>query len=278
MAKKVRVDQLLVEQGLFPTRTRAQAALMAGVVYVQGQRVDKAGALVSPEIALEVRGKDCPYVSRGGLKLARGLDALQWDVTGFNVVDLGSSTGGFCDCLLQRGAAHVVAVDVGKGQLDQKIREDSRVTILDQTNARYLQPQQIPYRPDLVTVDVSFISLALLFPAIRAIAPQALGLFLIKPQFECGPKYLRKGVVRDSAIHLQVLRQVLSKAGEEGLEALALTHSPVKGPAGNIEFLAGFRVHSDNLHEGSGSFCDALQWEPRLSQAVENAHRELNSG
>ena len=273
MAKKTRVDQLLVEQGLFPTRTRAQAALMAGIIYLNGQRVDKAGTLVLDESPLEVRGKDCPYVSRGGLKLARALDVFEWDVTGLKAIDLGSSTGGFCDCLLQRGAAHVVAVDVGKHQLDMKLRNDERVTVMEETNARHLKAGEMPYRAEFLSADLSFISLALLFPAMRQVGLQgARAACLIKPQFECGPKFLRKGVCRDPQIHFDVLKAVFAKAHLAGLEALLITHSPVKGPAGNIEFLAGFRLLPDN-QANQGAPPD---WDSRLTQAVESAHRELN--
>ncbi|MBS2039217.1 TlyA family RNA methyltransferase, partial [bacterium] len=180
MAKKIRLDQLLVEQAFFPSREKAQAAIMAGLVLVNGQRCDKAGTPIKEEAVLEIKGKPHPYASRGGLKLAQALDLLQWDVTDWQVVDLGASTGGFTDCLLQRGAARVCAVDVGRGQLDMKLQQDPRVLVMDKTNARYLE--ELPFQADLVTADLSFISLRLLYPVIWNWGAPRL-ITLIKPQF-----------------------------------------------------------------------------------------------
>jgi 23S rRNA (cytidine1920-2'-O)/16S rRNA (cytidine1409-2'-O)-methyltransferase len=267
---KMRVDQLLVEQGFFETRTRAQAALMAGVVYLDNQRIDKAGTSIPVDSPLEVRGKDCPYVSRGGLKLAKALEVFQLQVDGLRILDLGSSTGGFCDCLLQNGAANVIAVDVGKGQLHQKLREDARISVHEQTNARYLDPEQ--FQPvDAVTGDLSFISLSLLFPVVEKFLPadpmKGWSVMLIKPQFECGPKHLRKGVVRDAAIHLQVLKDISESASNHGLSLTRLDFSPVKGPAGNIEYLGFFQKKLEGRY--------ALG-HTQLQEIVDNSHTQLS--
>jgi 23S rRNA (cytidine1920-2'-O)/16S rRNA (cytidine1409-2'-O)-methyltransferase len=239
VSKKIRLDQLLVQQGLFPSRERAQAAIMAGVVLVGGQRCDKAGTPIKPDALIEVKGKPHPYASRGGLKLAQALDLLGWPVEGWLVVDLGASTGGFTDCLLQRGVARVCAVDVGRGQLDMKLQQDPRVIIRDKTNARYLEREQLPFAPDLVTADLSFISLRLLFPVIYLWQVDRL-ITLIKPQFETEARFLRKGVVLDPAVHEAVLERVTEAATCDGWNLEGLTHSPLRGPAGNIEFVAGF--------------------------------------
>ena len=212
---------------------------MAGIVYVGDQRVDKPGQTYAPDVQVRVQGKEHPYVSRGGLKLAKALDTFGWSVEGLRCVDVGASTGGFTDCMLQRGAAHVVAVDVGKGQLDLKLREDPRVTVMDKTNARYLEAQQLPYAPDLISIDVAFISLSLILPvAERLLSPDGRLVALIKPQFEAGRDKVRKGVVVDPAVHREVLERV---PGFSGLVPAGLTFSPVRGPAGNLEFLGGFR-------------------------------------
>jgi len=234
----------LVQQGLFPSRERAQAAIMAGLVLVGGQRCDKAGTPVAPESVIELKGKPHPYVSRGGLKLARALDLLNWSVEGLSVVDLGASTGGFTDCLLQRGAARVWAVDVGRGQLDLKLQQDPRVIVRDKTNARYLTRSDLPFSPDLVTADMSFISLRLFFPILYDWGFERL-VTLIKPQFETHARHLRKGVVTQPVVHLEVLQEVLQAAHQEGWRCEGLSHSPLKGPAGNLEFVAGFSRSSD---------------------------------
>lgn len=239
MPKKVRLDLLLVQRGLFPSREQAQASIMAGLVRVGERICDKAGTPVAPDASVELIGKPHPYVSRGGLKLAQALDLLQWSPEGWNCVDLGASTGGFTDCLLQRGAAHVVAVDVGRGQLDLKLQNDPRVTVRDKTNARYLTSSDLPYRPDLVTADLAFISLRLILPVVWSWEGPRL-VTLIKPQFETEAKHLKKGVVTDPQVHEAVLSRILQAASDEGWRCVGLTHSPIRGPAGNIEFVAGF--------------------------------------
>jgi len=242
---RVRIDVLLVEQGHFPSRERAQAALMAGVVMVNGARVDKAGQQVAPDVVITIAGPAHPYVSRGGVKLAHALDEFGWPVAGLRAVDLGASTGGFSDCLLQRGVSQLLAVDVGKGQLDLKVASDPRVSVLDKTNARYLRKEELPWLAEIVTVDVSFISLSLMFPVIVDIlAPEGRAVALIKPQFEAGAANLRKGVVKSAKVHQDVLDRVHQMALDAGLRPLGLAASPLRGPAGNIEFVAGFDLRS----------------------------------
>lgn len=266
--KKVRIDQLLVERGLAPSREKAQALLMAGEVWVGGERVDKAGAKVAAEAEIELRGRGLPFASRGGLKLEKALDAFGIDPAGMVAVDLGASTGGFTDCLLQRGAARVHAVDVGRGQLHMKLQQDPRVVVRDRTNARHLKPEDLGEPADLVTLDLSFISLELVLPAARdLLRPDGLVLALVKPQFEAGPAKVGKGgVVRDPAVHREVLLRVLRAAHALGLDLFALTWSPVRGPAGNIEFLAGFRRRTAEL---------GADLEGRIARVVEEAALQL---
>ena len=238
-----RIDVLMVERGLAPSREKAQALLMAGQVYVEGQRVDKAGTPIDDSKELEVRGAALPFVSRGGLKLEKALDFLEWEVTGLRCLDVGASTGGFTDCLLQRGARQVVALDVGYGQLDYKLRTDPRVVLMEKTNARYLNSEQLGEPVGFVTVDVAFISLALILPVLPPLLdPPALVVTLIKPQFEAGRKQVRKGVVDDPAVHREVLERILGVATGLGFALAGLSFSPVRGPAGNLEYLAGFRA------------------------------------
>lgn len=236
---KKRLDLLLVERGLVNSRQKAQAEIMAGLVFVDGKRVDKAGMPVASEAGIEVRGNAVPYVSRGGLKLEKALDTFGIELSGAAAADIGASTGGFTDCMLQRGASRVYAVDVGYGQLAWSLREDPRVVCMERTNARYLSPEAIPEALDFGTVDVSFISLRLVLPALRSLLkPDGRAVCLIKPQFEAGrEKVGRKGVVRDGAVHLEVLEQFLRNAADADFSVLGLTFSPIKGPEGNIEYL-----------------------------------------
>ncbi len=240
MKVKKRLDVLLTEAGLAETRAKAQAIIMAGQVYVNGQKADKPGASYEPEAAIEVRGSACPYVSRGGLKLEKALRDFGVKPVGYVCSDSGASTGGFTDCLLQQGAAKVFAIDVGYGQLDWKIRSDPRVVVMERTNIRYVTPEQLGEPLDLSVVDVSFISLKIVLPAIRALLkPTGQVLCLIKPQFEAGKEKVgKKGVVRDPQTHLEVLEAFTRLAKELDFRLLGLTFSPVKGPEGNIEFLA----------------------------------------
>ncbi len=242
MAKK-RVDQLLVERGLAESRSRAQAYIMAGNVYSGEQKILKSGQQVKEDITLEVRGKEHPWVSRGGLKLIKAIEEFGIDVKGKTVIDVGASTGGFTDVCLHYGAHKVYAVDVGHGQLAWKIRNDDRVTVLEKTNARYLTASEIPDKPDLIVCDASFIGLQTVLPASMALAsPECILVALIKPQFEVGKGMVGKGgVVRDPELHKQVCDKIENWVREDmdGWNVIGITQSPIKGPEGNIEFLIG---------------------------------------
>lgn len=241
MKIKKRLDVLLVEQGYADSRTKAQAIIMSGNVYVDGQKADKPGVFYEEHVVLEVRGAVCPYVSRGGLKLEKALRNFGVDPTGYVCSDSGASTGGFTDCLLQQGAKKVFAIDVGYGQLDWKIRSDPRVVVMERTNVRYVTPEQLGEPLDLSVIDVSFISLKIVLPVVKTFlkADQGQVLCLIKPQFEAGKEKVgKKGVVRDPAVHQEVLEDFIALAHRIGFTILGLTFSPVKGPEGNIEFLA----------------------------------------
>lgn len=239
---KQRADQALVAAGLAESRTRAQALILAGLVYAGDRRVEKAGQPLAADAVLTVKGRDHPWVSRGGVKLAHGLDHFGWDVAGVTAIDVGSSTGGFTDVLLTRGAAHVYAVDSGTNQLAWKLREDARVTVLEQTNARYLTDAQIAQPVDLIVCDASFIGLAkVLARPLDFAAPVARLIALIKPQFEAGQGEVGKGgVVRDAAIHTRVCAEVADWiAALPGWRVCGITPSPITGPEGNVEFLIG---------------------------------------
>lgn len=240
MKNKKRLDVLLVEQGYADSRAKAQAIIMSGLVYVDGQKADKPGMSFDESLPLEVRGAACPYVSRGGLKLEKALRDFGVDPTGYVCSDSGASTGGFTDCLLQQGASKVFAIDVGYGQLDWKIRSDPRVVVMERTNVRYVTPEQLGEPLDLSVIDVSFISLKIVLPVIKTfLKPTGQVLCLIKPQFEAGrDKVGKKGVVREPETHKEVLDNFVALANELEFRILGLTFSPVKGPEGNIEFLA----------------------------------------
>ena len=239
MKQKERLDLYLTEHGHAESRAKAQALIMAGLVYVDGQKADKPGFSVEESQQVEVRGTACPYVSRGGLKLEKALRDFGVDVQGFVCSDSGASTGGFTDCLLQQGAAKVFAIDVGYGQLAWKIRNDPRVVCMERTNIRNVTPEQLGQLLDLSVVDVSFISLKLVLPVIHSLLKaEGQVLCLIKPQFEAGKEKVgKKGVVRDPAVHREVLERFLETANEIGFHVKNLSFSPVKGPEGNIEFL-----------------------------------------
>ena len=277
MAKKERLDARLVREGLFPTREKAQRAILAGMVKVSGQRVTKAGTPIAEDAPVEVERPAIEYVSRGALKLERALDVFGVDPTGRRIMDVGASTGGFTDLLLQRGAVHVYAVDVGYGQLAWKLRQDPRVTVLERTNVRHLTPEGLKApegeAPDMAVIDVSFISLAKILPAVRALltAPGDL-IALIKPQFEAGKEAVGKGgVVRDPAVHARVITDVMAAAHAEGWHAWGLTYSPIKGPEGNIEFLGYWRREP---REDAAEGVDAA----RVTAVVDDAHRALKAG
>ena len=268
MKVKKRLDVLLTEQGYADTRSKAQAIIMSGQVYVNGQKADKPGVSYEETAQLEVRGAVCPYVSRGGLKLEKALRDFGVKPEGFVCSDSGASTGGFTDCLLQQGASKVFAIDVGYGQLDWKIRSDPRVVVMERTNIRYVTPEQLGEPLDLSVIDVSFISLKIVLPAIKALL-KSTGqvLCLIKPQFEAGKEKVgKKGVVRDRQTHKEVLDDFVALADSLGFKILGLTFSPVKGPEGNIEFL------------GHLSLDAAEGIRPDTASVVEQAHEKLDKG
>ena len=266
---KERLDVLLTKRNLAASREKAKALIMAGVVYVNGQKEDKAGTTFEDTAAIEVRGNTLPYVSRGGLKLEKAVSHFDLDLKGRICMDVGASTGGFTDCMLQNGAQRVYSVDVGYGQLAWSLRTDPRVVNLERTNARYLTREQVPEEIDFFSVDVSFISLTLILPAVRPLlAEHGQAMCLIKPQFEAGrEKVGKKGVVRDKAVHEEVIEKIRSFALENGFSVLGLTFSPVKGPEGNIEYL----IYLERSEAPS-------QGEQVLSaqQVVEESHRALD--
>lgn len=245
---KERLDVLLVQRGFAASREKAKAVIMAGCVYVNGQKEEKAGTMFPVEAGIEVRGSSLKYVSRGGLKLEKAVEKFKICLDGKVCMDVGASTGGFTDCMLQNGAAKVYAVDVGRGQLDWGLRSDPRVVCMEKTNIRYVLPEQIGEPLEFVSVDVSFISLTKVLPSvIRMMLPHAQAVCLIKPQFEAGrEKVGKKGVVRDPAVHRDVIGQIVSFAAEQGFAPLALEFSPIRGPEGNIEYL----LHLQKLREG----------------------------
>lgn len=270
MADKKRADVALVERGLAASREKAQALVMSGVVYIGETKVTKPSTQVAEADELIVRKSGTGYVSRGALKLLRGLEVFGVDPTGCVAMDLGASTGGFTDVLLQHGAAHVYAIDVGYGQLDWKLRNDPRVTVMERTNARYLTAQDLPERPTLGVMDVSFISITKILPAAAAIMGED-GAFisLIKPQFEAGRERVgKKGVVRDAKVHRDVIGEVLRFIKEEmGWRVQALSFSPIKGPEGNIEFLAYILPESRATHHVTAE---------EAERVVEEAHAALS--
>ena len=265
MKIKKRLDVLLTERGYADTRTKAQAIIMSGLVYVGGQKADKPGVSYEESVDIEVRSGACPYVSRGGLKLEKALRDFGVDPTGYVCSDSGASTGGFTDCLLQQGASKVFAIDVGYGQLDWKIRSDPRVVVMERTNVRYVTPEHLGEPLDLSVVDVSFISLKIVLPVIKTfLKSTGQVLCLIKPQFEAGKdKVGKKGVVREPETHKEVLDDFVALADELEFKILGLTFSPVKGPEGNIEFL------------GHLTLDDKPGIRPDTSEVVRQAHETL---
>jgi len=252
MTEKKRLDQLVVERGLAETRSRAQALILAGSVWSGDRRLDKPGANLAADTALTLKGKDHPWVSRGGVKLAHALDHFKIDPVNLIALDIGASTGGFTDVLLRAGAAQVVAVDVGYGQLDWKLRSDPRVTVLDRVNVRSLRPAQVAPAPELVTADLSFISLAAVLPALAdCAAADADFVVMVKPQFEVGKgKVGAGGVVRDPALRAEAVRAVAQAAADLGLGVLGVTASPLPGPSGNVEYFLWLTRGAPPLAEG----------------------------
>lgn len=266
MKIKKRLDVLLVERMFADSRTKAQAIIMSGLVYVNGQKADKPGISYEETVDIEVKGAVCPYVSRGGLKLEKALRDFGVKPDGFVCSDSGASTGGFTDCLLQQGASKVFAIDVGYGQLDWKIRSDPRVVVMERTNIRYVTPDDLGEALDLSVIDVSFISLKIVLPTIKTLLkPTGQVLCLIKPQFEAGKEKVgKKGVVRDPQTHKEVLDHFVALANDLQFNILGLTFSPVKGPEGNIEFL------------GHLSLDDVEGIQPDTEKVVFDAHKALD--
>lgn len=262
---KVRLDVLLVDRGLIPSREKAKATIMSGIVFVDGVRHDKPGMSVNDDCQVEIKGNTLEYVSRGGLKLEKALKYFGVSPKGLTCIDCGASTGGFTDCLLKNGAVKVYAIDVGYGQLAWSIRSDERVVIMERTNIRYVTKEQVPDEPSLAVIDVSFISLKLVLPVVRELlGPDGQVLCLIKPQFEAGKdKVGKKGVVRDRAVHKEVLDNFIVNAKEAGFNVLGITFSPIRGPEGNIEYL------------GHLTLKDADSVEIDTEAIVEASHGEL---
>ena len=273
MAEKVekeRLDVLLVQQGLANSRELAKAYIMAGNVYVDGQKEDKAGTKVAVTAKLEVKGNQMKYVSRGGYKLEKAMDVFGIRLDGKICLDIGASTGGFTDCMLQNGASKVYAIDVGYGQFAWKLRNDERVVCLEKTNVRYVTHEQVPDEGDFASIDVSFISLTKVLPAVFGVLGEKGQLVcLIKPQFEAGrEKVGKKGVVRDSSVHREVIEMIVEYVRTQGLGILGLDFSPIKGPEGNIEYLIYLDKSRSGMHE------DEVQ--ARVDTVVAQSHKILS--
>ncbi len=263
--QKVRLDIHLVESGQFDSREKARRAIMAGLVFVNGEREDKPGTAIDPQAQVIVKGAPMPYVSRGGLKLEKAVKEFDISLDGKTCMDIGASTGGFTDCMLQNGAVKVFAIDVGYGQLAWKLRSDNRVVVMERTNFRYVKPEDIGEAIDFASVDVSFISLKKILPPAKKLLKQdAAMVCLIKPQFEAGrEKVGKKGVVRDPSVHVSVIQQILDFATNEGFFIYGLSYSPIKGPEGNIEYL---------LHLG---LLPSEKTPAQAAQVVGSAHENL---
>lgn len=273
--KRERLDILLTKRGLSESREKAKRNIMAGLVYVDGVREDKPGAGFPEDARIELRGSAMPYVSRGGLKLEKAIRVFSVDPAGRVCADVGASTGGFTDCMLQNGAAKVYAIDVGRGQLDWRLRKDERVVCMERTNIRYVRPEDLPSPPSLITVDVSFISLSLVLPVLKEIlAPGGQLLCLIKPQFEAGREQVgRKGVIRESSVQREVIERIIRLSLSLGFCLEGLDYSPIKGPEGNIEYLC-------LLREGGGdaSIPSEEEIRERAERTVRNSHEALDRG
>lgn len=268
MADKKRADIVLVQQQLCESRERAQAAIMEGRVYLGEKRINKASEMVSENDELTIRAPENDYVSRGALKLEKAIRVFNADLKDKTVMDIGSSTGGFTDVCLRNGARHVYSIDVGYGQLDWKLRNDPRVTVMERTNARYLEPEMFLEKPSVTVMDVSFISIRLILPVAARIMGEG-GIFytLIKPQFEAGREHVGKnGVVRDPETHKNVLNGIISYADQIGLRVIAMDYSPITGPKGNIEFLAEI-IRKDDSHEGIST--------DQVCELVRDAHEHM---
>jgi len=272
---KERIDILLVEQGFFESREKAKASIMAGLVFADEERIEKPGTKLARTAQILVKGALHPYVSRGGLKLEKALRHFAIQVQDVIMLDIGASTGGFTDCALQKGAASVIAVDVGYNQLDWSLRSDSRVYVMERTNFRYVKPEDLPGQaPNFATIDVSFISLRIILPPLKAIMVAGGDVVaLIKPQFEAGREKVGKsGVVRDSTVHRDVLRTVLGFAAQQGFQLKGITYSPITGGEGNIEFLAHWHVEEAAAASPEADV-DTLstQWLTAIDEVVQEA-------
>ncbi|MFO7815567.1 MAG: TlyA family RNA methyltransferase [Halanaerobiales bacterium] len=271
MASQKRIDLLLTEREYFPSRNKAKRAIMAGEIYVNNQMVDKPGTRVDINADIEVKGDSLPYVSRGGLKLEKALQIFEVDPTGKKVIDIGASTGGFTDCILQQGAEQVYAVDVGYGQLAWKLRKDSRVQVIERTNFRYITEQELPVKVPLIVIDVSFISLRLIIPkALQFLKEAGEILALIKPQFEAGrDKVGKKGIIKDKEIHQEVITTLSQFFDDHDLVLKGLDFSPIKGASSkNIEYL----IYLKNAKEYNN---DLFAWGKKIEDVVNRAHQKL---
>lgn len=270
MKEKERLDVLLVNRGLAPSREKAKTMIMAGDVFVENQREDKAGSTFPINANIEVHGEQLKYVSRGGLKLEKAMQEFPITLEGMVCMDIGASTGGFTDCMLQNGAAKVFAVDVGYGQFAWKLRQDPRVVCMEKTNIRYVTPENIGEQLDFASVDVSFISLSKVLPAAKELLKDGGEMVcLIKPQFEAGKEKVgKKGVVRDKNVHIEVIQNVISYATSNGFAVLGLSFSPVKGPEGNIEYLVHLRKTSEPASD--------TDWNAVAEEIVSESHKTLD--
>ncbi len=268
MAAKKRLDILVFERGLAESREKAKALIMAGVIYADNQKSDKPGTTYPETVSIELRGNKLPYVSRGGLKLEKAINSFGLDLSDKITMDIGASTGGFTDCMLQNGASKVYAIDVGYGQLAWKLRNDERVINYERTNVRYITKEQIPDEIDFFSVDVCFISLQLVLPVVRPfLKKDGCAVCLIKPQFEAGKgKVGKNGVVRDKAVHIEVIRKIYDFCLENGFSILGLEYSPVKGPEGNIEYLIYIKKSDEPVSAGDFD----------IESLVEASHAELD--
>ncbi|BEP29001.1 TlyA family RNA methyltransferase [Helicovermis profundi] len=267
---KIRLDVLLVDKGYFESREKAKRAIMSGIIYIENMKFDKAGTLVKEDSIIDIRGRKLPYVSRGGLKIEKAINDFGLSINDKVCMDIGASTGGFTDCMLQNGARKVFSVDVGYGQLDWKLRNDSRVVNMERTNIRYVTNDTLGEKLDFVSIDVSFISLKLVLPVARKLLKESGDIiFLIKPQFEAGREKVKKnGVVRDIKVHKDVLLKVLTISNELGFNLKNLTYSPIKGPKGNIEFLAFCSLKDD---------CIAYDLKLLIDSVTSEAHELLKN-
>ena len=263
---KERLDIVLVNRGVFQSREKARGAIMAGIVYVDGQRVDKPGTGIKEDSEIYIKENACPYVSRGGLKLAKAVSSFRLDLNGVVAVDIGASTGGFTDCMLKNGAEKVYSIDVGYGQLDWSLRNDPRVVNMEKVNVRYLETGKIAERADFISIDVSFISLKLVLPvAAELLACNGKLVCLVKPQFEAGREQVgKKGIVRDKAVHREVIENVIRYGEANGLYPLGLDFSPMTGAKGNIEYLILF------AKEDTGT-----DYKPVIESVVKTSHEQL---